>query len=374
MPIFNDTFEKFWNSAQYLIAPMIKSDHNYNGELNQWHMEGTVWTHTCMVYNNLRYIVTDKEFPDSFYIKLLLCALLHDCGKPIALETITYKDNRTVNRFKGHATISARLAFIYLYNHKDLYNLTADDIIDIMIVITYHDIYYQLKDISKLYSYLNYNPAIFLLYALLAKADHDGQIRKPCNCDQGEIDLITSTYTEQVVRTNDKKLILMVGLPASGKDTIIRNEYSDIPMVGYDDIRIERYKNNNTGWEDLSYDDLYKKTYEWCGKVQLDVRAILHDTVRDLFNSGEKTVIINNTNVSSKVRKYFKGLARECKVNYECVCIMTSTVNAIDRNINRSSPHEDSKTIPSDVITDMWKRFIIPTMKEEFDNIRYIIN
>jgi len=371
--LFNEIFKQFWETGQYLIQPMIECDHGYNGELNKWHMEGSVWIHTCMAYNNLRYVVNNGEYDNPFYTKLLLATLLHDTGKPANKEVVTFDSGETVNRFKGHAQTSAQLAFTYLYNHKDFYGLSDNDIIEIVIAITYHDIYYQLKYIKKLYSYLNYSEKLIQMYSFLTKADHDGQIRMPDNIDQNEHDLLNVDYDFDDSIFTNKTLYLMVGIPASGKDTIIGNNYSDCVSVGYDDLRIKLYKENIMSWEILSYDNLYKNAYQWCNDNKINIRQVLHDTVKDLFNSGVKRVIINNTNVSGKVRKYFKGLARECHATFNCICVMTTPVNAIDRNINRSNEFENGKTIPNNVITNMWKRFTIPTKKEGFHKIDYYI-
>lgn len=86
-------------------------------------------------------------------------------------------------------------------------------------------------------------------------------------------------------------LISMVGLPRSGKSTIVADlaKVWSAPIVRRDDIRLALHGNR------------------YIGLAEPFVKAISLVMIRSLFLSGHKTVICDETNYSRSARDYIKS-------------------------------------------------------------------
>lgn len=127
-----------------------------------------------------------------------------------------------------------------------------------------------------------------------------------------------------------KLLIAMVGLPRSGKSTIVRElmKKHSAPVVRRDDIRLA----------------LHGKRYEKLAEPF--VKAISDVMIRSLFLSGHEVVICDETNYSRAARDFHKS--KDWKtVFYE---VGTDPTVCKERAIKTGQ----ADLIP--VIDDMWKR------------------
>jgi predicted kinase len=125
-------------------------------------------------------------------------------------------------------------------------------------------------------------------------------------------------------------VIAMVGLPRSGKSTIVKQLSKDLgaPIVRRDDIRLA----------------LHGQRYEQLAEEF--VKAISDVMLRSLILSGHKVIIVDETNYSRAARERLKGPDRDV-VFYE---VPTPPEVCIERAI---------KTNQADligVIQDMWDR------------------
>lgn len=78
----SDLIKWFQLTFPQLVKDMKNADHHYDEEnLNPYHLEGDVWTHTNMVFKNSEIFSTDND-----YVKW--STLLHDIGKFLAMETV----------------------------------------------------------------------------------------------------------------------------------------------------------------------------------------------------------------------------------------------------------------------------------------------
>ena len=65
-----------------LVQTMKDCSHHYDAEhINAYHLEGDIWTHTCLVFKN-----SQVFSPENDYIKF--STLFHDIGKILAVETV----------------------------------------------------------------------------------------------------------------------------------------------------------------------------------------------------------------------------------------------------------------------------------------------
>ncbi len=104
---------------------------------SNWHLEGSIYTHTMMVLSHMQYLC--KQMP-SRQKELLIVALLHDIGKIVTKEL---KDEEKFT-FYGHANVSSFLASGILSVLDP--TLSHEQKIFILRLINYHQIFFQLTD------------------------------------------------------------------------------------------------------------------------------------------------------------------------------------------------------------------------------------
>ncbi len=86
----------------------------------QWHPEGDVYVHTCMMLEML-----EKESPS---LELCLAVLLHDIGKP---ATYTYDEEDDRIRFNGHDGVGAEMSEVILRRMK--YSNSVIEDVEVMV-------------------------------------------------------------------------------------------------------------------------------------------------------------------------------------------------------------------------------------------------
>ena len=239
----------------------------------KWHGEGDVLTHTKMVCNTLRSFL---EFHDLSYRQrriLYLAAKLHDIGK---IEVT--KDLSGEIEAPKHAPIGSRMARGLLWRHGFCGEQNLIEIRETVCqLIRYHSFPPHAIDSDDAVLRLHRIAANSLLLpdfsirllCMLAKADMKGRIcddkslmlEQIALCEERAIDekcidrcfRFPSDYTMRAylkgcdVWKNQMlyddtwgTVYMMSGLPGTGKDTWIRQNLPDIPMVSLDEIRHER--------------------------------------------------------------------------------------------------------------------------------------
>ena len=131
------------------LSNMVGFDHNHP----EHHLD--VWNHTLLTLDNL----------DTDDIEINMAALLHDIGKPFS-----YQD-KIVRHFKGHAEVSANMAFLILQRlHYD-----AKFIEDVCYLIETHDL---VIDVSQLDNTVEMIEKRLQLQYADAKAHHPNKVSK----------------------------------------------------------------------------------------------------------------------------------------------------------------------------------------------------
>lgn len=138
------------------------------------------------------------------------------------------------------------------------------------------------------------------------------------------------------------KILVMVGVPASGKSTWARN-----------------YTENRPNWVILSSDAIREEL------DTDDVFATLRSRLIDALNANHN-VIVDATNVSRKNRRSYIDIARKHKAAIEAIVFATPYEECLRRNASRD------RVVPEAAIYRMVSRWEIPTLKEGFDNILLI--
>jgi predicted kinase len=152
------------------------------------------------------------------------------------------------------------------------------------------------------------------------------------------------------------ELIMMCGIPCSGKSTYIRRgvENSDMldeyVILSTDDYIEEYAKANNKTYNEVFDDVIGEATTKMHKDLELAIQR-------------GKSIIWDQTNVSKKSRKQkLKKIPGE--YTKTAVVLPITLEEAIIRNSQRAN-----KFIPRSVITRMYNQFEIPTEDEGFDVI-----
>lgn len=233
-----------------------------------YHAEGDVWTHTKMV---MEAMVNSKEYqilkPDEQEI-LFFCALMHDTGKPFVTK-IDEDTGRITS--KGHSARGAKDARITLF----LANAPVDIREKIANIIAVHQmpfVWIKKADVFEIRETSQFVP-MHLLY-VMALSDGKGRLTNPetekeivlekVELFKAEAEIQDCFYKPwsyefenlhaqrlyweelgQVVENRpvhwNKKsdVIMLAGMPASGKDTWCERFAKDKPVISLDAIREE---------------------------------------------------------------------------------------------------------------------------------------
>lgn len=145
------------------------------------------------------------------------------------------------------------------------------------------------------------------------------------------------------------KLIMLVGLPASGKSTYAEQKRREDPVstviYSSDKMREELFKDQPYNPEDNQV-----------------VFNTLHSRITQDLKLG-KTCIYDATNMSSKRRKAFLTQIKHIPCKRECVVLVEDINTCKDRDLNRKN------SVGPEVIEKFWKRFEFPLKSEGWTSV-----
>lgn len=330
----------FVKNEYNLHQSMVNSNHSVGENINIYHAEGSVWTHTMMVATWIeakRNVLKERD-----YLVLITSALLHDIGKPTCEELKEATEDKPLrNAYHGHEGVSTMLAVGILKKLQKEFDEYTDDVVkDILKVISLHGCAIETKD-----EYLHY------LLTEFNQADKNGACRQVDESTQGQYS--NRKFLKQN-RTQDKELILMVGLPCSGKSTYIKENLSDYCVVSRD----EEIMNYIRG--DLTYNEKYNAI---SGSNDFDKH--FDEVIKQKSKSCDK-IVVDMTMMSLKSRRSmmsnFNGFKRKA------IVMMCDSNTLAERNRNRVG-----KTIPESVFENMSKQFTMPVDNEGFEDILIVL-
>lgn len=333
----------------------------------RYHAEGDVWTHTKMVCECLVKDEDFREFPERQRSELFLAALFHDCGK----EKTTRKENGEWVS-PHHALVGANFVREMLWREygvsgtADLQNFRET----VCFLIRYHMIapyVFETEEPERRLIRVAANGALapdFTLKMLfmLSKADSNGKISEDTEKSADASILVaelareTGCYTAplhfsapfteyaylsgrnvspQTELYDDTKVevILMCGLPGTGKDTWIRSHYPDRPMNSLDDIRAE-FGISPVG-------------------NQQEVARIARARSKKLLRA-ETSFIYNATSLTPDIRAKLVSLFRSYGAYVKIIFLETNYEENMTRNLSRPD------AVPESVIDRMLSKLTPP--------------
>ena len=147
------------------------------------------------------------------------------------------------------------------------------------------------------------------------------------------------------------ELIMLVGIPTSGKSTFSNNpKYKDYIRVSSDDILQEVAKERQQ-----SYNTVFKGNIRF---AQIAMMKVLRKAIED-----GKSIIWDQTNLTKKQRREkLKHIPDTYKKT--AVYFIVDLKTALKRNTQRPG-----KVIPPEILERMIKEYELPTNEEGFDEI-----
>ncbi|QGM44495.1 AAA family ATPase [Methylocystis heyeri] len=329
------------------------------------HAEGDVWTHTRMVVEALHSDAEYQSLPTERRRTLTLAALLHDIGKPL---TTTHewdeKEQRERVRQLGHARIGARMAWRALLQEGADLALRQS----VYWPIVWHQRPFHLwsQDNMLRHAILYSAVANWRDLLILARADNRGRIAPNRQQTEDAIALLALWLAENGIldrpwpfadaasqrefvekpersphyATQSPKgshVVVMCGLPGSGKDSYIRANFEGRAVVSLDALREEM---NVAPTDDQGA--VIQAAYE-AARGHLRIK-------RDF--------IWNATNVTRQTREKIISLARGYDA-YVAVHVIERPLNVVLRQ-NKSR----ERRVPHEVIENLAAKFEPPSVLE----------
>ncbi len=325
-----------------------------------YHAEGDVLTHTKMVVESLVSLSKWQELSESEKNILFTAALLHDIGKPIS----TTIDEYGIISSRGHGRKGTQLARYILYE-KNTFFWQREKIVSLVqyngLPLWFWDKQNPQRDIIKASQVITCE-----WLAILAEADVGGRI---CADQQQLFERITffrefcqenncltqpwqfaDNYSRFVYFQKEKsdpnyqafddsrcQVVVMSGLPASGKDTWIQNNLPDWPEICLDKIRQEI----NISPE----------------KDQSLVVNFAKEKAKEYLRQ-KQNFIWNATNTTRQMRQQLIDLFVSYKAKIRLVYLEAPLEEILERNSQRNQP------VPENIIEKLAGRLDIPDPTE----------
>ena len=336
------------------------------------HLEGDVFTHTCLCFNHFLNTYNMDDYDDDLLVAIIVSLLCHDVGK---ITTNKFDDDHDKIEFTGHsfASIQDTVNFVKFLDYSGFIK-NIDRVLNIsLIVISNHT---DLKDKATKNKHLivNENTDILKVSKILLDCDLNGVITPFKSKEKSGIYMEISDFYENPRTKHDDNLrdvFFYCGVPGVGKDYCANTlEY---PVLSFDKIRMDEYLKESTLKEfaedgselptDKNSPSITKKAYDY--GVANDIN--FHEIIKDEFDSLTGSVAIcNASNCTREARKKMMDVLG--KANYYCTYVVGSSTEITKRDDNRPD------RVGQEVINYTIFNQQIPTMAEGFVDINIIYN
>lgn len=337
----------------------------------RWHAEGDVWTHTRMICEALVTMQEYRELPSLQRQILFLAALLHDVGKPLT----TRQDGREWVS-PSHSTKGALLARYLLWKECGMCGTSEFQAMrEATVQLIKHHSFppYALEKEGNEHKMISIAASaelipdfsLKMLY-LLSKADALGrecedkadfvaqvdlfaELAKEHECYDGPVKF-ASDYTRRAYFSGSDvwpqqelydetwgEVVMMCGLPGTGKDYWVEQNCKDMPVVSLDDIR-RRYKLSPEG-------------------NQSEVASIGKEEAK-VYLRKHQPFVWNATCITVDIRRQLIELFESYGASVRIVYLETDMETQLERNSNREHP------VPETVICSMLRKLSPPEVHE----------
>lgn len=358
-----------------ILKPFVDSLKKTNQEYD-YHQEGNVYVHTKMVCEELIKLNEYQNLNKEQKIELFLACLFHDIGKTV---TTKIEDGKIIS--PHHGLTGSLIVREYLYKN---YNFGGDTNLQriretICLLIKYHSFPLYIYDDEKKIIKLSLNQELvndfnIKMLCILSKADILGRIGpdKDINIDKIEYCILKAKelncyetsfkfsnnytkikylnndniwYHQELYDDTDLEVILISGLPGTGKDTYIKNNFSSLPMISLDDLR-EKLNVDPEDEQGTIYNLAKEKAKEYLRNKQ--------------------PFVWNATNLTNLIRQKQIKLFHDYHAKVRIIYLETSYEEVLLRNSSRN------RVVPESVINKMLRNLNIPENYES-EKVEWII-
>ena len=374
----NPSEEIDWDKIEPLFAATCFSNMKEIQQNPVFHGEGDVFTHTKMVCRNL---ILDPGFHELLPIQkteLFLAAVLHDIGK---VRTTRMEDGNWVS--PHHASVGSQIVRTFLWRDCGLCG-TPDLLVFrecVCAMVRWHMLPVHLMDQDRPDRKMREVAAVgelaegfsWDLLCMLAEADVKGRIANDVEESLAQVHLsrmlaeeagclngpysFADSFTKHAYLSGRNVLpdqilyddtwgevIMLSGLPGTGKDTWIGQNHPDMPMISLDGMR-----------EEL---DIGAKDNQ--GKVIQAAQEKAKEYLR-----RKQPFIWNATDLMKETRQKLTGLFEQYGARVRIVYLETEWETRAERNQKRKD------TVPEVTVARMLGKAIPPT-PEEAQNIDWV--
>ena len=337
----------------------------------RWHAEGDVWTHTRMVCESLVSMPEYRHLPQTQRQTLFLAALLHDVGKPM-----TTRQEGNDWGAPSHSSKGALLVRYILWKEFGMCGTPELQAMreSVVLLVKHHSFPpYALEKEENLRKIISIAASAELvpdfslkLLHLLSKADALGrecedkadftaqvdlfaELAKEQGCYDTPLDF-ASGYTRRAYFSGGDvwpqqdlydeswgEVLMLCGLPGTGKDYWISKHCKDMPVVSLDDIR-RRHKLSPEGSQ---------------GYV-----ASLGKEEAKIYLRKHQPFVWNATNLTVDIRRQLIDLFESYGASVRVVYLETDLETQLRRNAGR----EDR--VPETIIDSMLSKLAVPEIHE----------
>jgi predicted kinase len=157
-------------------------------------------------------------------------------------------------------------------------------------------------------------------------------------------------------------LIVLAGLPGSGKSTYVNQLYDEgySPPHNTFYYSTDFYIENIAASKNLSYDQCFS---DYIGEATQAMNSMLQDALR-----WKTDVIWDQTNMSDKKRR---GILSRFNSSYRkiCVCRVPPRNDEEWSELNRRIASREGKSIPSHIVESMARSYVEPSLGEGFNEV-----
>jgi predicted kinase len=154
---------------------------------------------------------------------------------------------------------------------------------------------------------------------------------------------------------------VMVGLPALGKSTFIKKLKTDDVWIYSTDMYIDAVAEDNG----ITYSEAFASNIDAATKFN-------EQKLKTMINLG-RDVIWDQTNLGVGKRRKIINRMRAAGYTVNCVCLLPPEAGHFSdqKAWKRRLDGREGKTIPTHVLANMLESFVVPTLDEGFDRVRY---